>query len=51
MSKNKQRKVDDFQNGNLKDRQINAKHGMPEASRFTEPDQNREIKKRPQLYP
>ena len=51
MSKNKQKKVDDFQNGNLKDRQLNLKHSLPEASRFTELDQNREIKRRPQLYP
>jgi len=51
MSKNKRKKVDDFQHGNLKDRQLNPKHSLPEASKFTEPDQNREIKRRPQLYP
>jgi hypothetical protein len=51
MSKNKRKKVDDFQHGNLKDRQLNSKHSLPEASKFTEPDQNRLIKQRPQLYP
>lgn len=51
MSKNNKRKVDDFQHGNLKDRQLNPKHSVPQASRFIEPDQNREIKRHPQLYP
>ena len=49
MSKNKKKKVDDFQNGNLKDRQLNIKQSAPEASRFTEPDQNRQMKQRPQF--
>lgn len=51
MSKNKIKKVDDFQHGNLKDRQLNMKQSLPEASKFTEPDQNRHMKRRPQLYP
>ena len=51
MSKKKKRKVDDFQEGNLKDRKLNPKHSLPEASRFTELDQNKEIKQRPQFYP
>jgi len=50
MSKKKKRQVDDFQNGNLKDRQLNPRNSIPEASRFTEPDQNKEIKQRPQFY-
>ena len=49
MSKNNKKKVDDFQNGNLKDRQLNFKKSIPNAARFTEPDQNRQIKQRPQF--
>ena len=49
MSKNNKKKVDDFQQGNLKDRQLNIKKSAPAASRFTEPDQNRQIRQRPQF--
>ena len=49
MSKKKKRKVDDFGDGNLKDRLLNPKDSLPDASRFTEPDQNKKIKQRPQF--
>jgi len=49
VSKSRKRKIDDFQDGNLKDRQLNVKKSSPEASRFTEPDQNRLMKQRPQF--
>ncbi|MCL1989436.1 MAG: hypothetical protein FWG67_00950 [Defluviitaleaceae bacterium] len=49
MSKNKKKKVDDFQDGNLKDRVLNIKQSTPEAQRFTEPDQNQQRRQRPQV--
>jgi len=49
MSKKKKRKVDDFSDGNLKDRLLNSKDSLPDASRFTEPDQNKKVKQRPQF--
>ena len=49
MKKSKIKKVDDFKSGNLKDRQLNFKQSLPDATRFTEPDQNRDMKQRPQF--
>ena len=42
MSKKKKRQAGVFQTGNLKDRQLNPKHTLSEANRFTESDQNKE---------
>lgn len=47
MSKNKRQNEDNFQDGNLKDRQLKIRKSQPDASRFTEPDQNKQIKQRP----
>ena len=48
--KEKQANPQDFKRGNVKNRRIDLKDSLPEASRFTEPDQNKHVKQRPQLY-
>jgi len=49
MSKNNRKNEDNFQDGNLKDRQLNIKKSSPAAERFTEPDQNRLTRTRPKM--
>jgi len=46
----KKRKVDDFKHGNVKGVRLDPKKSLPEASRFTEPDQNKKVKQGGQLY-
>jgi len=51
MSKNKNpfqqgRRNTEFANGNVADANLTVKKSLPEAARFTEPDQNRRIRQR-----
>jgi|GEM_PF-1361719 len=46
--KNKQET--EFSTGNIPDLRLDVKKSLPEASRFTEPDQNKKVKQGGQLY-
>ena len=46
----KKKKVDDFKHGNVKGCRLDPKHSLPEASKFTEPDQNKQVKQGGQLF-
>jgi len=51
MSKNnnpfqKQKRSTEFATGNVADTNLTVKKSLPEAARFTEPDQNRRIRQR-----